>query len=95
MRKIELKDVRKILTDMGNTYVSLLTDEELSEALLQDDLGLKEEEIDELVVKLEELGCFFVVEPVKQFLQRENSIPVYLLSRICEDYTVETKPCIS
>lgn len=95
MKKIMLEDVRKVLTDMGNLYVSLLTDEELSEALLQDDLGLKEEEIIELVVKLEELGCFFVIEPVKQFLQRENFIPVYLLRRICDDYTVETKPYLS
>ena len=95
MKKVLLKDVRIILTDMGNTYVSQLTDEELSEAILQDDLGLEEEEINELVAKLEKRGCFFIVEAAKQFLQRQNSIPVYLLSRICEDYTVETKPYLS
>ena len=94
-KKLFLEDVRNILTNMGNTYVSTLSNEELSSAILQDDLGLEDYEVTELVEKIEKAGGFFIAEPALRFLKKQRSLPVYLLSRICEDYTVETKPCLS
>ena len=95
MKKITLNDVRKCLQDMGNTYVSLLTNEELSSAVLQDDLGLEDYEIIELIEKLEAKGHFFIAEPASDFLRRQNSIPVYLLNCICNEYVYDVKQCVS
>ena len=95
MKKISIDDVRRSLTNMGNTYVATLTNEELSSANLQDDLGLEEFEIRELIKKLEAAGHFFIAKPALQFLDNLSSISVRLLRRICNDYLLESKPCFS
>ena len=93
MKKITIEDVRNILANQGNMYVSTLTNEELNQAILQDDLGLQDYEIIELMQQLEVKGRFFFAKPAETFLKNTSSIPVYLLRRICNDYTVESKPC--
>ena len=93
MKKISINEVRSILANMGNTYVSTLSNKELNSALLQDDLGLTDYEITELLQKLEQKGRFFIAKPAESFLKNTTSIPVYLLRRICNDYVYESKPC--
>lgn len=93
MKKITINCVRTVLANMGNTYVSTLSNEELNSAILQDDLGLPDYEIIELVEKLEKEGRFFIAKPARDFLKNTTSIPVYLLRRICNDYVYESKPC--
>lgn len=95
MKKIAIEDVRKSLANMGNTYVSLLTDEELDSALLQDDLGLEDYEVADLIERLEKVGAFFIAEVAENFLKNTTSVPIYLLRRICNDYVYESKPCVS
>ena len=95
MKKISIDCVRTVLANMGNTYVNLLTNEELDYALLEDDLGVSDEEKIELVEKLEIAGEFFIVEPARDFLKNTTSVPIYLLRHICNDYVVESKPCYS
>ncbi len=86
MKKITIDDVRNSLANMGNTYVATLTNEELSSASLQDDLGLEDFEIDELIGKLEAAGHFLIAKPALQFFDRLNSVSVRLLRRICNKY---------
>lgn len=95
MKRITINDVRNALANMGNTYVRTLTNEELSSASLQDDLGMEETEIDELIAKLEAAGHFFITKPALQFLETLSSISVRLLRRICNNYVLEFKPCYS
>ena len=49
MMYFDIHDVRCALRDMKNTYEGTLTDEELAEASLQDDLGLDYSEFIELI----------------------------------------------
>ena len=92
MKKIMVNDVRTVLANMKNANVSTLTDEELSYAILQDDLGMEDYEIVELVQELEKVGHFFIVDPAVNFLKKQQSVSVELLRRICNEYAVETKP---
>ena len=93
MKNIKIDDVRNLLANMGNTYVGLLTNEELSSALLQDDLGLEDYEVAELVENLEKVGRFFIAKPARDFLKNTSSVSVALLRRICNDYVYDSKPC--
>ena len=95
MKKITVKDVRTVLVNMGNTSIGQLTDEELSSAILQDDLGMEDNEIFELVAQLEKIGGFYFIDVANDFLQRTRSISVNLLRYICNHYVCETKPCYS
>ena len=93
MNCITTSVVRNLLANMGNSYVGTLTDEELSSALLQDDLGLEDYEVAELVENLEKVGRFFIAKPARDFLKNTSSVSVALLRRICDDYVYESKPC--
>ena len=93
MNCITTSVVRNLLANMGNSYVGTLTDEELSSALLQDDLGLEDYEVAELVENLEKVGRFFIAKPARDFLKNTSSVSVALLRRICNDYVYESKPC--
>lgn len=91
MQKITIDVVRNVLMDMGNDYVSTLTNEELFQASLQDDLGLKDYEIDELIDKLENTCCCFFYKPAVRFLKKTCSLPISLLNLVCNNYALETK----
>ena len=93
MNCITTSVVRNLLANMGNSYVGTLTDEELSSALLQDDLGLEDYEVAELVENLEKVGRFFIAKPASDFLKNTSSVSVALLRRICNDYVYDSKPC--
>ena len=93
MNCITTSVVRNLLANMGNSYVGTLTDEELSSALLQDDLGLEDYEVAELVENLEKVGRFFIAKPARDFLKNTSSVSVALLRRICNDYVYDSKPC--
>lgn len=95
MKNISIENVRMALSNMGNLYVNTLSDEELNSAILQDDLGLQEHEMPELIKNLENFGRFFILEPAKSFLKDTSAITVRLFKRVCNDNIGEYQMCYS
>jgi hypothetical protein len=89
MNNISIKNVRMALSNMGNLYVNTLSDEELNSAILQDDLGLQEHELPELIKNLENFGRFFILEPAKSFLRDSSTVTVRRFKRVCNKYISE------
>lgn len=93
-RIISVDAVRKVLSDMGFTQVSLLTNEEIGQASLLFDLGVEDHELPEFLDRLEkEKHVYFDRDAIMKFLHNGYAITVYELGEFSSEHFSSVKIC--
>ena len=92
-RIISVNVVRKVLSDIGFTEISRLTDEEIGKASLLFDLGLEDHEIPEFLERIEKLKYVYLdKEAIINFLHNGYTTNVYDLGDFSSEHFYMTRP---